>query len=150
MLNHTLLVDDERRALRKFVARAPDLFQTLRHSIQLEYLAIRVTEQREVNINLFRVCGVRRGTVTAHTKNDRVTGFQLGPISLIGFQFTGSGVGEGKDVEDDDHVLLAAKVAEFDFLPFIAQQREVGCFVSWPKNPGRRDVGTSGGCEREG
>jgi hypothetical protein len=150
VLYDTLLVDDERRSLRQFVARGPDLLHAERHPKLFEHLSVRIAQQRKMNVDLLRVCGVRRWTVTAHPKDHRLACFQLGPISLIGFQFAGSSIREGQHVENDDHVLLPAEIAEFHFLPVVAEESEVWCFVSWSENTARRSLGMGQGGEGKG
>ncbi len=129
-LNDALFVDDERRALRQLVTRAPHLLLANRHSVLPEHFEVRVAQQGEMNVDLARKCRVRCRAVTTNSKNNRVTRFQLWPISLIGFQFAASSLGEGEHVEDEDDVLFPSKLAELDLLPIIAEQREVRGLVS--------------------
>jgi hypothetical protein len=119
--NHSLLVDDEGRPLCQLVARRPDLLHSKRHTVLPEHLRSRIAEQREMNVELLGIRGICCRTVTTDSEHHRIACFQLGPISLIGFEFAASGVGKGEDVEDDDDILLSVKIAEFDFLPIVAQ-----------------------------
>ena len=63
-----------------------------------------------MDVELLGVRRVRCRTVTADPEDHRIACFQLWPISLIGFEFTASGFGEGQDVENEHHVLLAVKI----------------------------------------
>src|SRR5271165_6968811 len=105
MLNDTLFVDDEGRALRQLVTRSPHLFLANRHSVQLEHLEIRIAEEGEPNVDLTSERRVRRRAVAAEPKNNGVTRIQLRASSLIGFELAASSVGEGKHIEDEDDVL---------------------------------------------
>ena len=84
-LNHSLLVDEERRPLGQFVTGRPNLFEADRHPVLLEYLPVLIAQERKVNVYLTCVSCVRCRTVIADSENHRVGGFQFGPISLIGF-----------------------------------------------------------------
>src|SRR5208282_3487594 len=104
-LNDALFVDDERRALRQLVTRAPHLLLANWHSVLPEHLEVGVAQQREMDVDLASKCGIRCRAVTTNSENDRVTRFQLWPISLIGFQFAASSLREGEHVEDENDVL---------------------------------------------
>ena len=149
VLNHALLVDNEGRALSQLVARSPDLFKANRHPKLFEDLQICIAQERKVNVELLREGSVRRRAVTTYAENYRVGRIQLWPISLIGFEFGASSLCKGEHVEDEDNVLLASKVAEFDLLPIITEQREVRRLVSGAQDPRSRGLSKSRRSEGE-
>ncbi len=71
-LDDALLVDKERRALRQFIAGVPDLLETKRNSVLLEYLPILIAQKWKVNINLSRECCVRGWAIVADSENNGV------------------------------------------------------------------------------
>jgi hypothetical protein len=150
VLNHALLVHDEGRPLSQLVAGSPDLLKANRHPELLEHPQIRITQELKVNIELLREGGIRRRAVTAYAENYGVTRIQLWPISLIGFEFGASSLGEGEHIENEDHVLLASEVAELDLLPIIAEQSEIRRLVSGTQDPRSRGLSESRRSEGEG
>jgi hypothetical protein len=70
---------------------------------------------------LLGVGGIRRRAIATNSEDDSVACIQFLPISLIGFEFGASSVGERKHVKDEDDVLFSSEIAEFDLLPVIAE-----------------------------
>src|SRR5277367_4136615 len=96
MLDDALLIHDERCTLSQFVTGAAHHLLANRHSVLFENLEICIGQQRELNIKLLGEGGIRRRTVTAYAKDNRVAPVQLLPISLIGFEFAASSLCEGQ------------------------------------------------------
>ena len=131
VLNDTLLVDHEGRALSQFVARSTNLLQPNRHPKLFEDLEVRVAQKRKTETELLRVGSIRRRAVTTNSENHGVARIQLWPISLIGFEFAASSLRKGEHIEDEDDILLAFEIAELDLLPIIAEEREIRSLVPW-------------------
>jgi hypothetical protein len=77
VLDHALLVDDERGAARKFILiRRHGIF--LQNAVIGEHFAIHVAEQRKGDLDLFGKCGVGGWAVCADSENYGVAGFDFG------------------------------------------------------------------------
>src|ERR1035441_8256986 len=97
------------------------------------YFSSPVTQQREGDADLVGEGFVGVGTVHAHTQNLGVGGFQLFEILLEGLHLRSSTTGEGKDVEGQNDVALAAVLAQGNVLVVAAievLQFEVGSDVA--------------------
>lgn len=150
VLDDTLFVDNEGRALSQFVARSTDLFLANRDPKLLEDFEVRIAQERKRDIELLREGGIRRRAVTAYAENYCVARIQLWPISLIGFEFVASSLCKGQHVEDEHDILLPSEVAELDLFPVIAQQCEIWGLVSRPQDSRGRGLSQSGRREGKG
>src|SRR5713101_7327429 len=61
----------------------------------------------------------------ANAENDGVRSVELGHISLIGLKFLRSTLGKRQNVESQNHIFLAAVIAELHLLPVIVEQSEI-------------------------
>jgi len=125
-LDDAVLVNDDVRAtspLEGFII----LVVTLEDPVGLEHLAVHIAEEREGDANLLGEGGVGGGTINTDTEDFRIGGINLtgGDSSLDRLKLLRSTTGEGKDVDSEKDVLLAAIVTELDGLPLIAEKSEI-------------------------
>jgi hypothetical protein len=125
VLDLALFVDDKRGAVRKLKLVVQDavLFRDLpRH----------VAQKRKFDPDFFRECFVRRRRINADSQDLRVFQIDLARVdtSLVSLQFFRSTTGEGKNVERQYDVLLAAEIAQLHRLSLVAAQGEIRRRVS--------------------
>ena len=120
MLNLSLLVHDESGAV-------CELGFIVQDAICLRDFALHVTEEWKLDTNLLGEGGVRGRSVNADSQNCRVVEVDLAIVdtSLVSLKFLGSTTGKGKDVERQNDVLFAPKIAQLYRGSQMAAQREV-------------------------
>jgi hypothetical protein len=125
VLDLALLVDDEGGAIGK-------LKLVIQDAVLLRDLARHVAEERKFDANFFGEGGVGGRSVNADAKDGGVFRVDLAGIytRLVSLKFLRSTLGEGKNVERQDDVLLAAIIAERNHLSLAAAQGEIGSDVS--------------------
>lgn len=126
VLHHTVLVDDDVGSLRPLIRFVLDVV-ALEDAVFLQHLLVHVTEQRELDVDLFGEGGVRCGTIHAHAENCGVREVNLscGYSRLHGLELFRSTTGECEDVNGEHDVFLAFEVAQLHRLPLIAEKGEV-------------------------
>jgi hypothetical protein len=77
VLDHALLVDDERGAPREFILVGCHGI-LLQNAVIGEHFAIHVAQQRKGDVNLLGECGVGGWAVCADAENNGVAGFDFG------------------------------------------------------------------------
>jgi hypothetical protein len=124
VLNLSVLVHDERGALRKLVIIA-FFVVSLQNPILFQDFSVHVAQEGKGHADLLGEGGVRGRRVNANSEYDGIARFQLGQISLIGLKFFRSTTGECQHVKRENHVLFPAIVAQFHWLPIICEQRKI-------------------------
>jgi len=125
-LDDALLVDDNVCAQSPLVRLVLDIVG-FQNAIGLEHLAVHVAEQRKLDAYLLGESTVGGGTVHADAEDFRVgcVDSAVGDSSLDRLKLLGSTAGEGQNVHGKVDVFLAAKVAELDALPLVAEKGEI-------------------------
>ena len=85
-------------------------------SVFLADVTAEVTQERKRHTDLLRPSFVREWTIHAHTQNLGIGAFQRLQLLLESLHLLLSTAGEGKDIEGEHHILLAAKVRQLDVL----------------------------------
>jgi len=126
-----VLVDDDVGAHGPLVAFALDIV-VLEDAVRSEHLVVHVAQERKLDGDLLGEGGIRGGTIHAYTENFRITRVDLARIysRLDRLELFRSTTGEGEDVNGQEDISLAAKIAELDGFPLIAEESEVGSSVA--------------------
>jgi len=104
VLNHSVLVHDERRPIRKTLIGVED-------PILLRDLALKIAEEWKLDSVLLGKNFIGGRAVYADSEDRHVFLLEVGDISLIRLQFRRSTSRECQDVKRQDHVLFAEIVA---------------------------------------
>lgn len=122
VLHNPVFVDDDVGSLRPLIRLVLDVV-ALEDAVFLQHLLVHVTEQRELDVDLFGKGGVRCGTIHAHAKNCGVGEVNLscGYSRLDRLELFRSTTCECEDVNGQEHVFLALEIAQLHVFPLIAE-----------------------------
>jgi len=125
VLNLSLLVHDESGTV-------CELGFIVEDAIGLRHFALHVTEKGKLDTNFLGEGAVGGRRVNADAQNCRVIEVDLACVdtSLVSLKFLGSTTGKGKDVERQNDVLFAPKIAQLNGRSQMAAQREVWSHVA--------------------
>jgi hypothetical protein len=125
MLDLALLVHDKRSAARKLRLLVQD-------AVLLRDLPCHVAQEWKFDPDFLGERSVRRRSVNADTQDGGVFQVDLARVDtrLVCLKFFRSTSGEGKNVERQYDILLAAVIAQLHRCPLVAAQGEIGCNVS--------------------
>ena len=126
VLDDAVFVDDDVGTLRPLVGFGLHVI-SLEVAIGAEHLFIHVAEQRKLDIDLLGEGGVGCGGIHADAENFRIRGVDFAAVDsrLDRLELFGSTTCEGEHIDGEKDIFLAAKIAEFDCFPLIAEQAEV-------------------------
>jgi hypothetical protein len=125
MLNLSLLVHDESGTVRELGFIVED-------AIGLRHFSLHVTEKGKLDTNFLGEGAVGGSSVNADAQNGGVVqvDFAIVDTSLVSLKFLGSTTGKGKDVERQNDVLFAPKIAQLYSGSQMAAQRKVWSHVA--------------------
>jgi hypothetical protein len=125
VLDLALLVDDKGGAIGKLKLVVQD-------AVFFGDLPGHVAQEREFHPDFFSEGGVGRGSINTDAEDGGVFEVDLARVDtrLVCLKFFRSTTGEGKNVEGQYNVLLAAEIAQLHGLSLIAAQGEIGRHVS--------------------
>jgi hypothetical protein len=131
VLDDPFLVDDDVGALRPLIRLVLDVV-ALQDAVRFEHLLVHVAEERKLDVDLLGEGSVGSGTIEAYAEDFRVGGIDLacGESSLDRLKLLRSTLSEGKNVNGEKDVLLAAIVAELDVFPLVTEEGEVGSDIT--------------------
>lgn len=118
MANDPLLVHHKRHTL-------GDAEET-QHTVKLGDFSLGVAQKWKAQAELFSKALVGGFTVNADAEDLRLRFFEQGETSLVRLELLGSGRGVGQNVERQNDVLRAAKVAQPDKVAAVIGQFEIG------------------------
>ncbi len=110
VLDLAFLVDDDRGAFGPIILVAFDVVGP-ENAVGFQHLAVHIAQEGERHADLLGEGGVGSRAVNADSEDCRVTGFELGLISLIGLKFFRSTAGEGQNIKSEDDVLFSPVIA---------------------------------------
>src|ERR1700751_4159381 len=115
MLDDAVLVNDDIRAQRPLVGLAFNIV-ALENAVRREHLLVHVAEQRKLDIDLLGKGRVGRGGIHTDTKNFGIRGVDFSCVDsrLDRLELFGSTTGESENVNSQEDIFLAAKVAQLD------------------------------------
>ena len=122
MLHDSVLVDHDVGALRPFIGVALNVV-AFQNAVSGKHFFVHVTEQRELDFSFLGKSGVCRGRVHADPKNFGIRGVDFSCVDsrLDRLELFGSATGESEHVNGEQNIFLAAKIAELDSFPLIAE-----------------------------
>ncbi len=122
VLNDAVLVYDDIGALRPLVRLAFYVI-AFEYAVGSEHLFVHVAEQRKLDIDLLGEGGVSCGRIHADAKNFRIRGVDFSCVDsrLDRLELFGSTTGESKDVNGEEYIFFAMKVAELNGFPLVAE-----------------------------
>lgn len=125
MLDLALLVDDKRGAVGKLELVVQD-------AVFFRDLPRHVAQKRKFDPDFFGECFVGRRSIDTDSQDLGVLQIDLARVDtrLVSLKFFRSTTGEGKNVERQYDVLLAAEIAQLHRLSLVAAQREIGRHVA--------------------
>jgi hypothetical protein len=127
----TVLVNDNVGPQGPLVAFPLDVV-LLENAILREHPAVHVAEEGKFDVDLLGEGGVCCRAIHAYTENFRIIGIDLarGESSLDRLELFGSTTSESQDINGEEYIFFAVKVAEPYGFPLIAEKSEIGSSVA--------------------
>ena len=131
VLDDAVLVDDDVGALSPLIGLGLNVV-ALEDAVFLEHLLVHVAQKRKFDVDLLGESGVGCGGIHTDAKDFGIGGVDFSCIDsrLDRLELFGSTTGKGENVDGEEYVLLALKVAELDGFPLIAEESEIGSGVA--------------------
>ena len=126
VLDDAVFVDDDVGALRPFEGLILHVV-AFEDAVGRQHLLVHVAEQWKFDVDLLRESRVGCGRIHADAENFRIRGVDFAAVDsrLDRLELFGSTTCEGEHIDGEKDIFLAAKIAEFDCFPLIAEQAEV-------------------------
>ena len=122
MLDDAVLVDDDVGALRPFEGLILHVV-AFEDAVGRQHLFVHVAEQWKFDVDLLRESGVGCGRIHADAEDFRIRGVDFSCVDsrLDRLELFGSTTGESEHVNGEQNIFLAAKIAQLDSFPLIAE-----------------------------
>ena len=122
VLDDAVFVDDDVGALRPFEGLILHVV-AFEDTVGRQHLFVHVAEQWKFDVDLLRESGVGCGRIHADAEDFRIRGVDFSCVDsrLDRLELFGSTTGESQHVNGEQNIFLAAKIAELDSFPLIAE-----------------------------
>ena len=122
VLDDAVFVDDDVGALCPFEGLILHVV-AFEDAVDRQHLFVHVAEQGKFDVDLLRESGVGCGRIHADAEDFRIRGVDFSCVDsrLDRLELFGSTTGESEHVNGEQNIFLAAKIAQLDSFPLIAE-----------------------------